>query len=56
MHLDVEAFVGASAQMLQAQALKLAIDGLDTLAIESQIIFVDPLVGLHVLLANRDEA
>jgi len=56
MHLDVKALVGASTQTLQAQALKLAVDGLDTFTAESQVIFVGPLVGLHVLLASRDEA
>jgi len=29
MHLDVKALVGASAQTLQAQALKLAVDGVE---------------------------
>ena len=56
MQLDLQSFVGACLESFNAHALELAIDGLNTFAIETKIIVVGPGVWLPVFLADGDQA
>ena len=52
MHLDVQTFIGTGTQMLQAQALQLAIDRLNTLA-KRELSLIEKNLGISMLRATH---
>ncbi len=56
MGLDLKTGTGSGMKALNAHAFQLAVDGLNPFAVLTQVIVVGPLMGLHVLLTDRDEA
>src|SRR5574341_1258554 len=56
MNLDLEAGIGTGMKAFEAHALQLAIGRLNAASILAQVILVRPVMGTHVLLANRNQA